>query len=113
MVVKDWEAGNKVHFLSPDQSGIYSTIEKHESNECIRFRHIGTVLNGKEQDIDEETKLWSGATESYSITEEDGQTVLSIDIDVMDEHLEFMKAKLPIALEKIKSISTTINDSIK
>ena len=56
IVVNNWEEGSTVHFLAPDQSGIYSRIETHIPNTMIRFTHIGNVLEGKEQAIDEETK---------------------------------------------------------
>jgi len=94
--------GNTVMFLAPDLSGIYSTIEIHIPNEIIQFKHIGSVVNGKEQAIDDETRKWSGANESYSLSESSGTVTLSIEVDVLDEHLEFMSAKFPEALEKIK-----------
>lgn len=94
--------GNTVMFLAPDLSGIYSTIEIHIPNKIIQFKHIGKVVNGKEQAIDHETRKWSGANESYSLSEGTDTVTLSIEIDVLDEHLEFMSAKFPEALEKIK-----------
>ena len=102
-VTDNWEEGSKVHFLAPDQSGIYSIIEKHIPNKIIRFRHIGNVLGGKEQAIDEETKKWSGATEIYTLTEGEKTNVLAVEIDVLDEHLEFMTKTFPQALEKVKN----------
>ncbi len=105
VVADNWEEGSKVLFLAPDQSGIYSIIEAHTPNEIIRFRHIGAVLKGEEQALDAETKKWSGATEIYRLTEEDSNITLTIEIDVLDEHLDFMKTKLPKALEKIKGLS--------
>ena len=105
VVTDNWKEGNKVLFLSPDKSGIYSLIEEHLPNKIIRFKHIGTVLNGKEQPIDEETRKWTGATETYSISEGIDNNTLTIEIDVLDEHLEFMTSRLPKALEKIKDLS--------
>ncbi|MBW1296313.1 hypothetical protein GBO31_12435 [Aquimarina litoralis] len=104
-VVENWKVGNKIMFLGSDKSGIYSIIEKYVPNEIIQFKHIGTVINGKEQPIDDEVKKWSGAMESYSLIEGSGYFTLLIEIDVLDEHVEFMSAKLPIALEKIKKNS--------
>ena len=46
-VTDNWEEGSKVHFLGPDQSGIYSIIEKHIPYKIIRFKHIGSVVGGK------------------------------------------------------------------
>ena len=105
-IADDWKEGSKVLFLSPGQSGIYSIIEKHIPNKIMRFKHIGNVLKGKEQAIDDETKKWSGATETYTLTEGANTKTLTIEIDVLDEHLDFMTATLPKALEKVKSLST-------
>ena len=101
-VTDDWKEGSKVHFLAPDQSGIYSIIEKHIPNNIIQFKHIGNVVKGKEQPIDNETKKWSGATEIYKLTERKDTNTLAVEIDVMDEHLEFMTNTFPQALEKVK-----------
>ncbi len=102
-VTDNWKEGSKVHFLAPDQSGIYSFIEKHIPNEFIEFRHIGSVIEGKEQPLDDEAKKWSGATEIYKIIEGEDTNTLKVEIDVMDEHLEFMKNTFPQALEKVKN----------
>lgn len=98
-----WKEGSKVQFLAPDQSGIYSIIEKHIPNKIMQFKHIGNVVDGKEQAIDEETKKWTGATEIYELTQGKEASTLAVKIDVMNEHLEFMTNTFPKALEKIKN----------
>lgn len=102
-VTDNWKEGSTVLFLAPDKSGIYSIVEKHVPNEVIQFKHIGTVVNGKEQPIDDETKIWSGASEIYRLAEGKDSNTLMVEIDVMDEHLDFMKSTFPKALEKIKN----------
>ena len=104
-ITDNWKEGSKVLFLAPDQSGIYSIIEKHSPNKMMQFKHIGSVLKGKEQPIDDKTKTWSGATEIYTITEEIDNNTLTVEIDILDEHLDFMTTTLPKALEKIKGLS--------
>lgn len=104
-VVENWKVGSKIMFLASDKSGIYSIIERYVPNKTIQFKHIGKVVNGQEQLVDDEAKKWSGAIESYSLKEGSGFFTLLIEIDVLDEHLEFMSIKLPIALEKIKENS--------
>jgi hypothetical protein len=99
----NWEEGSTVLFLAPDQSGIYSIIEAHIPNKTIRFKHIGNVLNGEKQPIDEESKKWSGATEIYSLIEGLDSNTLTVEIDVLDEHLDFMTNTFPKALEKVKN----------
>lgn len=101
-ITENWEEGSKVLFLTPDHSGVYSIIEIHIPNEKMSFKHIGLVTDGKEQPIDDETKKWSGTTETYTLSEGTGTNTLSVDIDVLDEHLEYMETTFPKALEKIK-----------
>ncbi|MFP2996857.1 hypothetical protein ABN763_13150 [Spongiivirga sp. MCCC 1A20706] len=101
-VTDGWKEGTKVHFLAPDKSGIYSIVEKHIPNEYIEFKHIGNVVDGKEKPLNEETKKWSGATEIYKLIEGKDANTLKVEIDVMDEHLEFMSETFPEALEIVK-----------
>ncbi|MGH1364551.1 MAG: hypothetical protein ACRBF0_13405 [Calditrichia bacterium] len=102
-VAENWEEGSIIHFLAPDHSGIYSMIEKHIPDKTIQFKHIGNVVAGKEQPVDDEAKKWSGATEMYSVSEGTDTNILTVEIDVLDEHVEFMTNTFPKALEKIKS----------
>jgi hypothetical protein len=99
----NWKEGSKVLFLSPDKSGIYSIIEEHIPNKVMKFKHIGKVINESEQPIDDETMEWTGATEVYTLTKGVESNILTVDIDVLDKHLEFMTEKLPKALERIKN----------
>lgn len=101
-LAESWEVGSHVHFLGPDNGGIYSRIEAHTPNEIIVFKHLGKVEKGKELPLDEETKKWSGATESYKVKAGKNLNTLSIEIDIMDEHLESMTKAFTQALEKVK-----------
>jgi hypothetical protein len=105
VVADNWHKGSKVHFLAPDQSGIYSLIEQHIPNEIIWFKHIGKVVNGKEQPLDEEAKKWTGTTEVYKLTKRDGFISLEVEIGIMEEHLVFMTKTFPQAMEVIRSNS--------
>lgn len=102
-VTEEWQEGSTVLFLAPDQSGIYSRIEKHIPNALMQFKHIGNVANGKKQAIDAEAQKWSGATEKYTLSQATGNNTLAIEIDVLDEHVDFMTSTFPKALKKIKS----------
>ncbi len=103
VVADNWEEGSKVHFLGPDQNGIYSIIKTHIPNKIIKFEHIGNVIKGNEQPIDSETKKWSGATEVYKLNQGINNITLSVEIDILDEHLEFMANTFPKALKIVKN----------
>ena len=102
-ITDNWEEGSTVLFLGPDQNGIFSIIETHLPNKIIAFKHIGNVVKGEKQAIDDETRAWSGATEIYTLNEGIDSNTLTVEIDVLDEHLEFMTNAFPKALEKVKN----------
>lgn len=104
-VASDLNEGSTIHFVGPDKSGIFSTIKQHKPNEIIHFEHHGLVLEGKEQELDEETKKWTGTNEIYTLEENDGLVTLNIDIDLMDEHVKMMQEQFPVALEIIKNLA--------
>ncbi len=108
-VTDGWKEGSTVLFLNPDQKGIYSTVETHVPDEIMKFRHIGNVVEGKPQPLDEETRSWSGSTEEYTLVEGEGYHTLKVDIDIMDEHLDYMKETFPRALKRIKENCTHRN----
>ncbi len=67
--------------------------------------HIGIILNGEEQDLDEETEFWTGILESYRLSDnEDGSTHLSLELDNQKEYFEKMNESFPRAFRKLKEL---------
>lgn len=106
-VTDNWEEGSRVMFLSPDNNGMYGTIEKHVPNEIMAFKHIGNVVNGKPQPVDEETRKWTGAMEVYTLTEGAEGNHLSVELDTLENYIDSMKSVFPKALERVKALSET------
>ena len=116
--VTDWNEGSKVLFLDGKGSGMYSTIAKKTPNELMSFRHIGEVKDGKEQPLDDKTKAWSGGLETYKLTESNGVTEVSVDLDVPEDFMEYFTTTFPKALQNVKDIAEgktriTIEASVK
>jgi uncharacterized protein YndB with AHSA1/START domain len=116
--VSDWNEGSKILFLDGKGRGMYSTIAKKIPNEFMSFRHIGEVKDGVEQPVDEKTQSWSGSTEDYTLTETNGVTELTIEMDMMEDMLDYFNKTFPVALEQVKklaesktaiTIETTVN----
>jgi hypothetical protein len=101
----DWKEGSKALFLTPEGSGMYSTIAKNIPNQFMSFRHLGEVKNGVEQPIDEKTKEWSGALENYTLADENGSTRLTAELDMSEDHFQFFNDVFPKALDKVKAIA--------
>ena len=101
----DWKEGSDVRFLTPEGSGMYSTIASKKPNEFMSFRHIGEVKGGVNQPIDEKTKEWSGALENYTLRDASGGTELIAELDMSEEHAGYFKDVFPKALDKVKELA--------
>jgi uncharacterized protein YndB with AHSA1/START domain len=103
--VSDWEEGSKILFLSPNGEGMFSTIAKKIPNEFMSFKHLGTVKAGVEQPETDETKSWSGSTESYKLEGKNGVTKLAVDMDVTEDFEQYFKDTFSKALERVKDLA--------
>jgi rifampin ADP-ribosylating transferase len=101
--------GNEIEFISSVNGyGVTSLIEKLTPNEFILFRHSAdTIENGQQ----EREKEWTGSKESYSLSEKDGHTKLTVKTDVPQELEQIFSIRLPKALEQIKALSEKNNES--
>ena len=84
---------------------MYSSIEIKIPYDLIAIKHNGMVKDGKELPVDEKTKEWAGATETYTLTEEAGSTKLTVEIDITEDMQQYFKDTFPKALDKVKSLS--------
>ncbi len=103
--VTDWQEGSKVLFLGADGGGMVSRIAVNQPHETMSFQHLGVVKDGVEDTDSEETKAWAGATENYYLRPVDGQTELTVEMDINDEYRAMFEDIWPKALEKIKALA--------
>lgn len=101
----NWKEGTKVLFLSPGGDGIVSMVASNKRNEFMSFEHLGVVKKGLEDTESEDVKSWAGATENYTLIEENGKTKLVVDMDSTDEFKDYFLKTWPIALEKVKELA--------
>ena len=95
--------GNEIQYISSVNGyGVTSLIEKLNPNEFALFRH---ATDTKESGQQEREKEWTGGTESYSLTEKNGVTILIIKIDVPLELEETFNIRFPRALERLKALA--------
>lgn len=104
-VVSNWNEGDKIHFLNPNGEGMNSIIEKKIPNEYMAFKHISGLKDFKEMPIDEETKTWTGAMETYRLTQENDYTILDAKVDTLEKYIDYFKDVFPKGLEKVKELS--------
>lgn len=95
--------GNEVEFISTVNGyGVTSLIEKLMPDEYVLFRHSADT---KENGQQEREKEWTGGAESYTLTEKNGVTTLTVRTDVPQELEEIFNTRIPISLERIKTLA--------
>lgn len=103
-----WEEGSKMYFVGCDENGVkhgmISEIEKIHPNKYVSIRHFGMINGDVEVTSGPEVESWSGCHENYSFTENAGITTLTVEIDVVEEHLDYFNSTYPLSLQKLKEI---------
>ncbi len=104
----NWEKGSKILFVGTDKNGeeggMVSRIKENIPNKFISIEHIGILKGDKEIESGKEVDGWAGALENYSFKSANGQTILSVTINVNEEYKSYFIDTWPKALNKLKSI---------
>lgn len=103
--VSDWKEGSRILFLDEKGSGMYSRIDKLLPQSLISFVHLGEIKNGIEMPVTDHSKDWSSGYENYSITEMDGNTLLEVDMKVIEPFVDYLNKTMPLAIKKIKKLA--------
>jgi uncharacterized protein YndB with AHSA1/START domain len=99
------ELGSRIHFIAPSFEGMYSDVFYLVPNKLIVFKHIGNLKELKELPLDTETEKWTGSFETYRLNEFEGITTVTTEVDCMDDYINYMNEKFPLALQELKNIS--------
>lgn len=99
----EMKEGNVVEFISSVNGyGVSSLIEKMIPNTYVFFKHYADTQDSGQK---EREKEWSGLTESYSLTEINGITILVAKTDVPENLVEMFTTSIPKALSRIKTLA--------
>lgn len=104
-----WDKGSKIYFVGVDENGkkggMVSEIKENQQAKFVSIKHYGFLDGEKEITSGEQVEKWAGGHENYSFNENNGITIVTVDIDAVEEYLNFFNDNYPIALEKLKEIS--------
>lgn len=104
-----WDKGNKIHFVGLDENGkkggMVSEIEAHQPAQFVSIRHYGFLDGDTEITTGEQVEKWAGGHENYSYQETNGITTVTVDIDTIDDFVDYFNNTYPAALDKLKEIS--------
>jgi hypothetical protein len=104
----NWKTGSKMLFVSLDEkgdhAGMVSKILENRENKFVSIQHNGMLKSGEEITEGPDVEEWSGGLENYTFEEENGMTIVSIELDAAEEYKEYMDKLYPNALLKLKEI---------
>lgn len=103
-----WDKGSKVYFVGTDKdgnkAGMISEILEHQPAEFVSIRHYGFLQNGEEITKGELVEKWSGGLENYTFSKEKDATKVIVDLDTIDDYLDYFNETYPKALNKLKEV---------
>ena len=87
------------------KGGMVSEIVEHVPANFVSIRHFGFLDGDTEVTTGEQVEKWAGGHENYNFQENKGITTVTVEIDTIDEYLEYFENTYPKALDKLKEIS--------
>lgn len=101
----EWKKGSEIRFLTPEGAGMYSRIEELILNELMAFQHLGEIKDFINIPPEGNDKEWMNARESYKLTSNGKETVLTAELETLESYEGFFNNAFPKALEIVKFLS--------
>lgn len=105
----NWAEGSKILFVGVDENGkrggMVSEVAEHLPASFVSIRHYGFVDGDEEVTTGEQVEKWSGGYETYKFEENNGITTIIVELDTIDDYLDYFRNTYPKALDKLKEIS--------
>jgi len=101
----EWEKGTNIKFISPGRGGTLANLEECKPCDYIMARHIA-VLNPNltEDRTSNIAKDWIGISESYTFSENNKVTTITVEINTNPSWQRMFTDGWPAALKKLKEI---------
>lgn len=103
-----WDKGNKILFIGIDEKGakggMVSRIVENIPNRFVSIQHYGLIKSGEEITEGPEVEKWASGFENYTFEENNGITLVTVDLDTIEGYLDYMNQSYPKALDKLKEL---------
>ncbi|WP_125723535.1 SRPBCC family protein [Flavobacterium ustbae] len=104
-----WDKGSKIRFVGTDENGkkagMVSEIEENNPAQFVSIRHYGFLDGDTEVTTGEQVEKWAGGHENYTFEENNGITTVTVEMDTIEEYLDYFNSTYPKAMDKLKEIS--------
>ena len=81
-----------------------SAVEENQPAMLVSIRYYGFVDGDEEITTGEQVEKWAGGYEIYKFSEHDGKTIVTVELDTIDDYLGYFNVKYPKAMDKLKEI---------
>ena len=103
-----WDKGHKMLFIGVDEKGekggMVSRIAENIPNRFVSIQHYGLVKDDQEITAGPEVEKWANGFENYTFEEKNGTTTVTVDLDTVEDFVDYMNENYPQALQKLKEI---------
>lgn len=104
-----WEKGSKMYFIGVDENGkkggMVSLIKENQVGQFVSIQHVGFLDGDVEVTSGEQVEKWAGGHENYLYQEQNGITTVTVELDTIDEYVDYFNNTYPAALSKLKEIA--------
>lgn len=104
----NWTRGSKILFVGVDENGkkggMVSEVVENQPAKLVSIRHYGFLDGEKEVTSGEQVEKWTGGHEVYNFEENNGRTNVLVQLDSIDDFIDYFNDKYPKALDKLKEI---------
>lgn len=104
----NWNKGSKIRFVGTDEKGekggMASEIFENIPNRFVSIRHYGLVKADVEITEGPEVEKWANGLENYIFDDNNGATALTVELDAVEEFIDYMNQTYPKALARLKEI---------
>ena len=108
-----WDEGSKMLFVGINdkgqKEGMVSRIKKHIPYQYVSIEHLGILQDGIEITEGEDIP-WKGAEENYSYEEINGVSIIKVELDTVEESIDYFEKSYPEALQKLKQLCEINNN---
>ena len=107
--VGNWNTGDTIHFLGPNEKGemqgIASQIAESVEPELIVIRHMGLVKGNVVDFTSDAAKAWAPSLESYKLEKlSDHKTRFHLELDIQPEYYTMMEAMWVKAMALLRDV---------
>ncbi len=104
--IGSWEKGSKIKFVATnaqgEQEGMIAQIKEHIPQRFVSIQHLGIIRNNQEITQGSEAAQWAGCFENYTLQENDGLTLVQVDLQTPEAWVPYMSKTFPLALARLK-----------